>query len=290
MTRAQIADPNLARRARAGEPITRCIGCNQGCIGHYHAGVPIACTVNPWAGYERRLPLPAPAERPGTVVVVGAGPAGCAAAASAAARGHRVVVFERAERPGGQMRLALAAPGPRRGRRGAARDPGATGSPRVGRPLRRRGVAADVLAERPDRVVVATGADPYVPAIGGDGVGVVDAWAALAGCSGRRPRGRAATGAATGPGSTRPRRWRPAARDVRAAGRERLGRVEPGPVAAPVAHRHAVADRSPGEGSQASTTPSPSPPIAGMYASAPVATTTWSGRSAKTSSEDASAP
>ena len=74
MTRAQIADPNLARRARAGEPVTRCIGCNQGCIGHYHAGVPIACTVNPWAGYERTLPPPAPADRPGTVVVVGAGP------------------------------------------------------------------------------------------------------------------------------------------------------------------------------------------------------------------------
>src|SRR6185312_10802154 len=104
MTRAQIADPNLARRAQAGEPIQRC-------IGHYHAGVPIACTVNPWAGYERSLPLPAPAGTPGTVVVVGAGPAGCAAAASAAARGHRVVVFERAERPGGQMQLALAAPG-----------------------------------------------------------------------------------------------------------------------------------------------------------------------------------
>src|SRR6478672_3862588 len=86
MTRAQIADPNLARRAQAGEPVTRCIGCNQGCIGHYHAGVPIACTVNPWAGYERTLPPPTPAARPGTVVVVGAGPAGCAAAAAAAAR------------------------------------------------------------------------------------------------------------------------------------------------------------------------------------------------------------
>ena len=104
----EIADPNLARQTRAGEPITRCIGCNQGCIGHYHAGVPIACTVNPWTGYERdACPARAPAETPGTVVVVGAGPAGCAAAASAAARGHRVVVL-RARRAVGRPDAARA--------------------------------------------------------------------------------------------------------------------------------------------------------------------------------------
>jgi 2,4-dienoyl-CoA reductase-like NADH-dependent reductase (Old Yellow Enzyme family)/thioredoxin reductase len=180
MTRAQIADPNLARRARAGEPITRCIGCNQGCIGHYHAGVPIACTVNPWAGYERSLPLPAPAGTPGTVVVVGAGPAGCAAAASAAARGHRVVVFERAERPGGQMRLALAAPGHAEVAEGLLEILArwlADVDVRYGA----EASARDVLDERPDCIVVATGADPHVPALGGKGLDVVDAWAALAG-------------------------------------------------------------------------------------------------------------
>src|SRR6185312_15813312 len=111
MTRAMIADPGLARKARAGERATACIGCNQGCIGHYHAGIPIACTVNPWTGFEARLPRPAPAARAGTVVVVGAGPAGCAAAAAAAACGHRAIVLERGAEPGGQMRFALAAPG-----------------------------------------------------------------------------------------------------------------------------------------------------------------------------------
>jgi 2,4-dienoyl-CoA reductase-like NADH-dependent reductase (Old Yellow Enzyme family)/thioredoxin reductase len=180
MTRAQIADPNLARRARAGEPVTRCIGCNQGCIGHYHAGVPIACTVNPWAGYERTLPLPAPADLPGTVVVVGAGPAGCAAAASAAACGHRVVVFERGSDPGGQMRLALGAPGHAEVAEELLEILGgwlAAVDVRYGA----EAASNEVLAERPDRVVVATGADAYIPAIGGDGAGVVDAWSALAG-------------------------------------------------------------------------------------------------------------
>jgi 2,4-dienoyl-CoA reductase-like NADH-dependent reductase (Old Yellow Enzyme family)/thioredoxin reductase len=180
MTRAMIADPGLARKARAGEPVTACIGCNQGCIGHYHAGIPIACTVNPWTGFEARLPLPVPAARPETVVVVGAGPAGCAAAAAAAACGHRAIVLERAADPGGQMRFALGAPGHAEIAGGlldvlagwlAAADV-------------RFGVDAgadDVLALSPDRVVVATGAEPHRPALAGAGVDVVHAWDALAG-------------------------------------------------------------------------------------------------------------
>ena len=109
MTRAMIADPGLAGKAREGRPAMTCIRCNQGCIGHYHAGLPIACTINPWTGFERRLPRPARGGHD-TMVVVGAGPAGCAAAASARGAGHRVVVFDRGEAPGGQMRLGLAAP------------------------------------------------------------------------------------------------------------------------------------------------------------------------------------
>ena len=64
MTRAMIADPDLLAKARAGraDEVIPCIGCNQGCIGHYHAGLPIACTVNPRTGRERTLPRPRPAD------------------------------------------------------------------------------------------------------------------------------------------------------------------------------------------------------------------------------------
>src|SRR6476660_5707772 len=102
MTRARITDPGMPDKARADKPYMRCIGCNQGCIGHYHAGLPIACTINPWTGHESTLPRPTQAPDPGTVVVVGAGPAGAAAAACARAQGHRVVVFERESEAGGQ--------------------------------------------------------------------------------------------------------------------------------------------------------------------------------------------
>jgi pyruvate/2-oxoglutarate dehydrogenase complex dihydrolipoamide dehydrogenase (E3) component len=44
---------------------------------------------------------------------------------------------------------------------------------------------AEVRALAPDRVVLATGADPYVPALAGEGVAVVHAWEVLAGAEAR---------------------------------------------------------------------------------------------------------
>jgi 2,4-dienoyl-CoA reductase-like NADH-dependent reductase (Old Yellow Enzyme family) len=176
MTRALITDPSMPRRARAGETFTACIGCNQGCIGHYHAGIPIACTINPWTGHEARLARPALADRRGSIVIVGAGPAGAAAAVCAQAEGHRVVVFERGNAPGGQMRLALEAPGHHEIAAGLVHT--------LERWLEgcdlRLGREADldtVLAESPDRVIVATGAVRFEAGLGGD----AHAWDVLAG-------------------------------------------------------------------------------------------------------------
>ena len=110
------------------------------------------------------------------MVVIGAGPAGSAAAAIAGAQGHRVVVFDRAESAGGQMRLALGTPGHDEVARGLV---GTAERWLAGADLR-LGVEADadaVLAERPDRVIVASGAVPYDPGI----EGTVHAWDVLAG-------------------------------------------------------------------------------------------------------------
>ena len=67
MTRAQIADPEFANKVREGreDEIVHCIRGNQGCIGRVFKGLPIACTVNPGAGRERRF-------GPGTLVPGGA--------------------------------------------------------------------------------------------------------------------------------------------------------------------------------------------------------------------------
>src|SRR5262245_1900011 len=136
MTRALIADPDLPRKARSGDAqVIECIGCNQACIGHYHAGEPIGCVVNPRTGRERRLALVGRDAR--RVLVVGAGPAGVAAAVEAARCGDDVTLIEREADIGGQLRLAGHAPAHRemweRWRRLALRELESAGvAPRLG--------------------------------------------------------------------------------------------------------------------------------------------------------------
>src|SRR4051794_3200106 len=205
MTRALIADPELVAKAAAGrlDDVVPCVGCNQGCIGHYHAGLPIACLVNPRTGRERTLP---PAARAGgaerrrglvggggpaggaggggaerrRVLVVGGGPAGVAAAVEAASAGHAVVLAERGAELGGQLRVAGRAP--------AHRETWERWSRWVARRLRVEGVevrlgvsvgAADV--DDADAVVIAAGAVPYAPPLRVEAspVGVVDATDAI---------------------------------------------------------------------------------------------------------------
>lgn len=115
MTRAQIADPHLVKKVREGGAVIPCIGCNVGCIGHYHAGLPIACVMNQATGRETVLPQPRvrtvdPRPTRRRVAVVGAGVAGMSAAVEAAGAGHQVSVFEKDEQIGGQLRLAGLAP------------------------------------------------------------------------------------------------------------------------------------------------------------------------------------
>jgi 2,4-dienoyl-CoA reductase-like NADH-dependent reductase (Old Yellow Enzyme family) len=152
MTRALIADPDMPRKAREGraDEIRACIGCNQGCIGHFHSGARISCIQNPVDGRELRLaPVPA-APRPLRVVVAGGGPAGMKAAVTAAEMGHSVTAGRGRAATGGPGAAGAAAARPRRVRRadhqpaqrtgaapgrGAAEHPRRSGlSARLGRP------------------------------------------------------------------------------------------------------------------------------------------------------------
>ena len=164
MTRALIADPDLVEKARHGRTgdVLACIGCNQGCIGHYHAGVPIGCLVNPRTGRERTLPRRVGGARGLTVAVVGAGPAGVAAAVEAAAHGDTVTLFERSGDIGGQLRLAGRAPAHRElWRRWRANAAGQLANAGIAVRLGEEAGADDLAAA--DAVVLATGARPFVP-------------------------------------------------------------------------------------------------------------------------------
>ena len=176
MTRAHIADPALVSKASTGEPVIPCIGCNQGCIGHYHAGTPIACVVNVRTGRERVFPVPVTKGR--RVLVVGAGPAGLAAAMEAGRRGDAVRLLEAAAGIGGQFRVAGLAPAHAR----AWTSYEAWVSAELGRlgvDLRLGATATAADADGYDLVVLATGAMPYL-LVGPAGGLLVDAWTALA--------------------------------------------------------------------------------------------------------------
>lgn len=163
MTRAHIADPHLIRKAKSGATAIPCIGCNVGCIGHYHAGLPIACVMNVATGRERRVGQPVRVElssKPSTLAVVGAGPAGLAAAITAAEAGQRVTIFEKSLAIGGQLRMAGTAPDHRSV--WEAWTAWATASIEKNQIDLKLGQepAAEVLNAF-DRVVLATGAVPY---------------------------------------------------------------------------------------------------------------------------------
>ncbi len=159
LVRALIADPEWPRKAADGRvaEIRRCTGCNQGCYGNLTQGYPITCVTNPVVGREAELGTLPPATTRKRVVVVGGGPAGLEAAWVAAARGHDVVLLERATELGGKIRLAQSLPG--RAEIADFADWRAGECERRGVDIR-LGCHADadaVCALAPDAVVIATG-------------------------------------------------------------------------------------------------------------------------------------
>ena len=112
MARPFLADPDFVAKAAAGQAaqITPCIACNQACLDHTFSGKMSTCLVNPRACYETELVL-SPASAVKTVAVVGAGPAGLSTALALSERGHKVSIFEKAKKIGGQLNMAKQVPG-----------------------------------------------------------------------------------------------------------------------------------------------------------------------------------
>jgi 2,4-dienoyl-CoA reductase-like NADH-dependent reductase (Old Yellow Enzyme family) len=184
MTRAHIADPHIARKVREGreEDIRPCVGATY-CLDRIYEGREALCIHNPATGREATMPheigsADGPRKK---VVVVGAGPAGLEAARVAAARGHEVVLFEAADQPGGQVRLAARTR--RRSELLGISDWRMAQCQKLGVAMRfnQLAEAADVLAERPDVVIVATGGLPDTAVLDAGEDLVVSSWDILSG-------------------------------------------------------------------------------------------------------------
>lgn len=97
MARAFIADPEYGKKLYAGRndyvPCIRCDKC--------HGAI---CSVNPRHGLNHVAEtMFSKTAEPKKVAVIGGGPAGMKAAITAAQRGHRVTLFEKSDKLGGQL-------------------------------------------------------------------------------------------------------------------------------------------------------------------------------------------
>jgi len=164
--RALIADPDWPVKAEKGQKMRYCIKCNT-CHQRLFNKMYVKCTVNPQAGEEKRLELKR-ALSPKKVAVVGAGPAGMEAALAASERGHSVTLFDLKKRVGGNLVY------------GSLPE----FKPEIGKLLeyyedRIKKSSIDVklgkkisnldqlLKEKPDVIVIAVGAEPFIPDIPG---------------------------------------------------------------------------------------------------------------------------
>jgi 2,4-dienoyl-CoA reductase-like NADH-dependent reductase (Old Yellow Enzyme family) len=183
MTRAHIADPHIARKIMQGreDEIRPCVGANY-CLDRIYQGGEAFCLHNAATGRELTMPHEiALSDERRKIVIVGAGPAGLEAARVAAERGHEVVVFEAASRPGGQVRLT--ARSPRR------REMMGIVDWRMAR-CAARGVkfhfdvwaeADDVLSENPDVAIIAAGGLPHIEILSSGNDLVASTWDILSG-------------------------------------------------------------------------------------------------------------
>lgn len=161
--RALVADPDFVGKClgRVAGPVRPCLACAEGCLGGVKSGQGLRCLVNPRVGQEEVADEPVTSSR--RFAVVGAGLAGLQASLTLSQRGHRVDLYEKGE-VGGQFNMAW-------------RTPNKQSMQRLV-PYFRRAVAdsgVNLITSEPDAerlrgydgVIVATGAEPKVPAIPG---------------------------------------------------------------------------------------------------------------------------
>ena len=184
VARQHLADPDFLKNAIEGHPedTCECLACNQGCIERLiYERKSVRCAINPETGQELIRPA-GPAAKSRRVWVIGGGPGGLTAALEAARLGHRVSLFEKEDKTGGQIRYAEKAP---------HKAVYGRWIETLTRNCRKRGVEIKTGTEvtegmiksgQPDVVVLATGGDKATCPVEGVTSSVVcDAWQILNG-------------------------------------------------------------------------------------------------------------
>ncbi|ANM08114.1 N-methylproline demethylase (plasmid) [Rhizobium phaseoli] len=183
MTRAHMTDPHIVRKIieKREEDIRPCVGANY-CLDRIYQGGAAYCIHNAATGRELTMPhILDKADVKKKVVIVGAGPAGLEAARVAGERGHKVVVFEAANNPGGQIRLT--AQSERRREMISIIDWRMSQCEKYDVTFHFNSWAeADTIeAENPDVVIIATGGLPHTEVLSTGNELVVSSWDIISG-------------------------------------------------------------------------------------------------------------
>lgn len=188
MARQLLADPDFPNKVIQGnlEAIRPCIACNQGCLDSIFRLKPVACLVNAEAGHEAELGSMHPTSNPQKILVIGAGAAGLEYARVSSLLGHKVTVWEKTEKPGGQLTLAAAPPGRKDflylssyllsacQQQGVHIEFGVAATPEM--------ILEAVKKDMFDQVIIAAGSVPINPPLPNQGhKNVLQAWDVLAG-------------------------------------------------------------------------------------------------------------
>ena len=174
LSRPLLADPDWSAKVREGRPgdVRICIGCHEGCLGRSVENKYLSCAINPATGMERDLAL-APAQQKKRVLVIGGGPAGMEAARIAALRGHRVTLWEKNDRLGGNL-IPASAPD--------FKSDLATFINYLSDQVAKLGVDTKLMTDatpelvremKPDEIFIATGSTPLIPEVPGGSRGKV---------------------------------------------------------------------------------------------------------------------
>ncbi len=163
MTRAHIADPYIIKKLinKEEEKIRPCVGATY-CLDRIYEGKDTLCIHNPATGRESFMPHLLKKKVSGLkkIIIVGAGPAGLEAARVCSEQGHSVTVFEASDKPGGQINLITRSK--RRKDMAGIIDwrIGICEANKVKFNFNSFASKEEILSEKPDIVIIATGGIP----------------------------------------------------------------------------------------------------------------------------------
>lgn len=176
--RALIADPEFPNKIVSGRQheVRKCLYCIQHCLD-----IPAGCTQNPEMGHEMEYECK-DCKVAKDVMIVGGGPAGMEAARVASMRGHRVKLYEKTRKLGGQMTIATVPP--YKDALNSVVDYRIESLEKLGVQVQlgKEVSVEDIKHINPEVVILATGGEPIEPNI--EGVkrdSVVQAWNVLDG-------------------------------------------------------------------------------------------------------------